>query len=50
MSVTGYALRWKTTDLWSGGGYGPEGSILTTFVVVLLFFAVHRYTVVQEPE
>src|ERR1700730_9917071 len=45
MGVTGYELRWKTTDLISGGAYGPEGSLLTTAVVVALFFVVHRFTV-----
>jgi membrane protease YdiL (CAAX protease family) len=42
MYVMGYALRWRAGDLWSGGGYGPEGSVLTTAVVVVLFFAVQR--------
>jgi hypothetical protein len=42
MGVTGYALHWRTGGLWSGGAYGPEGSILTTIVVVALFFAVQR--------
>jgi membrane protease YdiL (CAAX protease family) len=42
MSVTGYGLHWRTGDLWSGGGYGPEGSLLTTLIVVALFFAVQR--------
>jgi membrane protease YdiL (CAAX protease family) len=37
MSVTGYELRWKTGPLWSGGGYGPEGGLLTTLVLVVLF-------------
>ncbi len=42
MGVTGYALHWTTAGLWSGGAYGPEGSVLTTAVVVALFFAVRR--------
>ncbi|HLX44923.1 MAG TPA: CPBP family intramembrane glutamic endopeptidase [Bryobacteraceae bacterium] len=42
MNVMGYALRWRAGDLWSGGDYGLEGSVLTTAVVVVLFFAVHR--------
>lgn len=53
MGVTGYALHWKAGDLWSGGAYGPEGSVLTTAIVVALFFVVRRYTVghtvEQEP-
>lgn len=42
MGVTGYALHWKVGSLWSGGAYGPEGSVLTTAVVVVLFLAVRR--------
>jgi len=42
MGVTGYALVWRTGDLWSGGGYGPEGSLLTTGIVVALFFVLRR--------
>jgi membrane protease YdiL (CAAX protease family) len=49
MGVTGYALHWKTSDLISGGAYGPEGSLLTTGVVVMLFFVIHRYTVDTSP-
>jgi hypothetical protein len=51
MGVTGYELRWKTTDLISGGAYGPEGSVLTTAIVIALFFVVHRFTAdrVTEP-
>jgi membrane protease YdiL (CAAX protease family) len=40
--VTGYGLHWRAGDLWSGGGYGPEGGLLTTVIVVVLFFAIHR--------
>ena len=50
MGVTGYALHWKTSKLISGGDYGPEGSLLTTGVVVVLFFVLHRYTVEQSTE
>jgi hypothetical protein len=28
--------------LWSGGGYGVEGSVLTTGIVVALFFVLRR--------
>jgi len=40
MGVTGYALQWSAGDLWSGGGYGPEGGLPTTLVVIALPFAV----------
>jgi hypothetical protein len=34
--VTGYEWKWNTNPYWSGGPYGPEGSVLTTAVIVLL--------------
>ena len=30
MRITGYALKWTGSSLWSGGEYGPEGGVLTT--------------------
>lgn len=42
MGVTGYTLEWKVGALWSGGGYGVEGSLLTTGIVVALFFVLKR--------
>jgi membrane protease YdiL (CAAX protease family) len=44
MGLTGYGLRWRAGDLWSGGGYGPEGSVLTTGIVAALFFVLERVT------
>ena len=42
MGVTGYTLVWNVGVLWSGGGYGVEGSVLTTIIVVALFFVLRR--------
>ncbi|MBZ5633598.1 MAG: CPBP family intramembrane metalloprotease [Acidobacteriia bacterium] len=42
MGVTGYTLQWNVGVLWSGGGYGIEGSLLTTGIVVALFFVLRR--------
>jgi membrane protease YdiL (CAAX protease family) len=42
MTVTGYVMRWKVSDLWSGGNYGPEGSILTSGVIVLLLVYLNK--------
>jgi len=36
MKVTSYDMQWTVGSLWSGGEYGPEGSILTTIVLVTL--------------
>ena len=36
MKVTGYEMAWTAGPVWSGGAYGPEASVLTTGVIVLL--------------
>ena len=43
--LTGYELSWKAGELWSGGKYGPEASILTTGVLLLLALVVWRIPV-----
>jgi membrane protease YdiL (CAAX protease family) len=50
MSVTGHTLIWSVGDLWSGGAYGPEGGVLTTAIVVVLFFGLLRWGPHQEEE
>ena len=47
MGVTGYALHWTDRCLWSGGDYGPEGSLLTTAIVIVLFFVLQRCFTVE---
>jgi membrane protease YdiL (CAAX protease family) len=42
MGVTGYAIRWNVSDLWSGGAYGPEASVLTCGVIVALLWVLRR--------
>lgn len=49
MGVTGYALHWSASPLWSGGSYGPEGGLPTTIIVVVLFWAVQRTGQKQGP-
>jgi len=48
MGLTGYALHWSVGNLWSGGDYGPEGSLLTTGAVIALFWVVARAS--RKPE
>ncbi|MBY0506436.1 MAG: CPBP family intramembrane metalloprotease [Bryobacteraceae bacterium] len=57
MSVSGYVLDWKLGPLWSGGDYGPEGSLLTLLMMPLLTWALwrapmetQRLPLVSEPE
>src|SRR5260370_12688807 len=46
MGMTGYAMHWKISDLWSGGVYGPEAWLLTTLVIAPM--PVFRYTAPVE--
>jgi hypothetical protein len=35
--VTGHRMVWTAGSLWSGGEYGPEASVLTTGVLLVVF-------------
>jgi membrane protease YdiL (CAAX protease family) len=43
MRITGYEMTWNADSVWSGGAYGPEGSLLTTCVLPLMLLFVWRY-------
>ena len=45
IKVTEYQLVWKAGDLWSGGTYGPEASLLASFVLLAMTVAVWRMPV-----
>jgi len=49
IGVTGYTLEWTSGVLWSGGDYGPEGSILTSAVMVVLFAYIWKAPVRRQP-
>jgi uncharacterized protein len=42
MDLTGYTMHWKIGPRWSGGAYGPEGGLLTSAVVVAMFFYIGK--------
>ena len=46
--VTGYELSWTAGKLWSGGDYGPEASVLTFGVLLLLFVYVWKAPVRRQ--
>jgi len=48
MNETGYEMSWTAGTLWSGGAYGPEASVLTSAVVVLLFLYVWKAPVRRQ--
>jgi uncharacterized protein len=43
--VTEYRLVWTAADLWSGGKYGPEASLLASCVLAILAIAVWKVPV-----
>ena len=46
--VTGWEMTWSAGNLWSGGEYGPEASVLTLGVLVLLFLYIRRIPVRRQ--
>ena len=48
MGVTGWELRWSAADIWSGGAYGPEASVLTCGVIVGLVLFLRKAPVAQH--
>lgn len=43
-------MHWNVADIWSGGSYGPEASLLTCGVVIaLLVYLVKAPVQSQEP-
>lgn len=40
--ITGHEMVWRAGALWSGGGYGPEASILTSAALIPLFVYVWK--------
>jgi CAAX protease family protein len=49
MRLTGFTMRWSAGTLWSGGEYGPEGSILTSAVLFLLFAYLWKAPIRRQP-
>jgi membrane protease YdiL (CAAX protease family) len=50
MSVTGHVMEWSAGTLWSGGGYGLEGSLLTLLVLPFAGYALWKAPVtVRRP-
>ena len=49
IKVTGYELSWTAGEVWSGGQYGPEASILTSLVLLALFVFIWKAPVRRQP-
>ena len=48
MGVTGIAFQSRGGDLWTGGVYGPEGSLSATLIVVALAYVLYRAPVERQ--
>jgi membrane protease YdiL (CAAX protease family) len=48
MRLTGFNMEWSAGALWSGGEYGPEASILTSVVLVLLYVFIWKAPVRRQ--
>jgi membrane protease YdiL (CAAX protease family) len=48
MKVTGYEMSWTAGNLWSGGDYGPEASLMTSVVLFLLAFYLWKAPVRRQ--
>lgn len=46
--VTDYELVWNAGNLWSGGSYGPEASLLASAVLVILFVVLWKIPVRRD--
>lgn len=49
MKLTGFTMEWSVGSLWSGGEYGPEASILTSAVLILLFAYLRKAPIRRQP-
>jgi len=49
MRITGHEMLWMAGKLWSGGDYGPEASLLTSAVLVLLFVYIWKAPLRRQP-
>lgn len=42
MGLTGYTVRWNAGEVWSGGGYGPEGGVPCTLACLGIGYLLYR--------
>jgi membrane protease YdiL (CAAX protease family) len=49
MRLTGFNIEWSAGALWSGGEYGPEASVLTSAVLLLLFAYIWKAPIRRQP-
>ncbi|MDQ2900748.1 MAG: CPBP family intramembrane metalloprotease [Acidobacteriota bacterium] len=48
MRITSYRIAWQAGPLWSGGAYGPEASVLTSVVLVVLLALIWKLPIRRQ--
>jgi hypothetical protein len=48
IEITRYTYAWDVPVVWSGGAYGPEGGLLATIVIAILFYVLAKAPVVPQ--
>lgn len=49
MKMTGHDMVWTVGNLWSGGEYGPEASLLTSIVMIVLAVYIWKAPIRRQP-
>jgi membrane protease YdiL (CAAX protease family) len=49
MKMTGHEMVWTAGNLWSGGDYGPEASLLTSIVMIALAVYIWKAPIRRQP-
>jgi hypothetical protein len=49
MKMTGHDMVWSAGNLWSGGEYGPEASVLTSLAMIALAIYIWRAPIRRQP-
>jgi len=49
MKMTGHEMVWSAGDLWSGGQYGPEASVLTSVMMIVLAVYIWKAPIRRQP-
>jgi uncharacterized protein len=49
MNMTGHEMVWTAGNLWSGGDYGPEASLLTSIVMIVLAVYIWKAPIRPQP-
>jgi membrane protease YdiL (CAAX protease family) len=49
MKMTGHEMVWSAGNLWSGGDYGPEASVLTSCMMIVLAVYLWKAPIRRQP-